>query len=393
MLIPPEMQLNPYPMYAMMRQLNPVYHDADSGTYSVFRYDDVKRALTEHETFSSQFNPEGREQGGLSTSLITTDPPRHTKLRALISRAFTPRAIANLEPRIQQWTNELLDHVIETGRLDLVHDLSSPLPVTVIAELMGIPAADRLKFKEWSDIIVASSSATVKPDPVIAEQLRVALPEMRDYFMPIFQQRRIEPRDDLISALLAAELEGERLDDEDVFAFAWLLLVAGNETTTNLISNAILTFLELPEVLTQIKNDSALLPAAIEEVLRYRSPVQAMFRVMKTDIELAGQTIPAGKMVIAWIGSANRDEIKFANPDGFDLARSPNQHIAFGNGIHFCLGAPLARLEARIVLNVMLARLQNLARADDSPLEPLEGLVVQGVKRLPLTFAAGQRVS
>lgn len=389
-----ELRLNPYPMYALMRQHMPAFMEPNSGVWSVFRYDDVKTVLTEHGTFSSGYGEVHARQNGsrMHDSMIGADPPAHTRLRALVSRAFTPRAVANLAPRIKQLTDQLLDQVIETGQLDLVHDLSAPLPVMVIAEMLGIPPADYRQFKDWSDQIVASSNLMVQNDAVAASS-RTAMHEMYDYFARIIAQRRVEPRDDLISGLIAAELDGERLSEQDIFSFCWLLLVAGNETTTNLLSNAIITLLEHPDALAQLRSDLSLLPSAIEEVLRYRSPVQAMFRFTKREVEVAGQTIPAGKMVLAWIGSANHDESKVSNADAFDLRRDPNPHIAFGHGVHFCLGAPLARLESRIALTEMLTRLKNLERADDVPLEPVEGFIVHGVKRLPLRFELQRNVA
>lgn len=390
-LISPEMQANPYPMYAFMRQASPVYFNEESGTWSVFGYDDVKQVLTEHDLFSSSPHRMVQPQAGnrFSGSMINTDPPEHTRLRALVSRVFTPRAVASLEGRIVELTTNLIDDVIANGQLDLVHDLSAPLPVMVISEMLGIPPADRRQFKQWSDVIVASSNNIVGDDLALAEASGKAMHAMYEYFAPIMQQRRANPREDLISRLTSVEVDGERLSDSDIFSFCWLLLVAGNETTTNLISNAILTLLEEPAALARLRTEPALLPNAIEEVLRYRSPVQAMFRFAARDVELHGQTIEQGRVVLAWIGSANRDERRFPEPDRFDIERTPNPHIAFGNGIHFCLGAPLARLEARVALAAILERLHDIARVDDTLLIPVEGMIVHGVKSLPLRFRAG----
>jgi cytochrome P450 len=389
-LISPEMQANPYPMYAFMRQASPVYFNEESGTWSVFGYDDVKQVLTENAIFASSPHRMAMPQAGnrFSGSMINTDPPEHSRLRALVSRAFTPRAVANLEGRITELTSGLIDAVMPNGQMDLVHDLSAPLPVMVISEMLGIPPDDRKQFKQWSDAIVASSNNIIGDDPALAEASGRAMQAMYAYFAPIMAQRRANPREDLISRLTSVEVDGERLSDSDIFSFCWLLLVAGNETTTNLISNAIITFLEQPDSLARLRAEPALLPSAIEEVLRYRSPVQAMFRFAARAVELHGQTIEQGRVVLAWIGSANRDESRFPDPDRFDIDRTPNPHIAFGNGIHFCLGAPLARLEARIALGAILERLHDLARMDDTPLPPVEGMIVHGVKSLPLRFRA-----
>jgi cytochrome P450 len=390
-LISPEMQANPYPMYALMRQASPVYFNEESGTWSVFGYDDVKHVLTENDLFASSPHRMAQPQAGnrFSGSMINTDPPEHTRLRALVSRVFTPRAVASLEGRITELTTSLIDAVIASGQLDLVHDLSAPLPVMVISEMLGIPPADRKQFKQWSDVIVASSNNIIGDDLALAEASGRAMHAMYEYFAPIMQQRRAEPREDLISRLAGVEVDGERLSDSDIFSFCWLLLVAGNETTTNLIGSAILTLLEEPAALARLRAEPELLPNAIEEVLRYRSPVQAMFRFAARAVELHGQTIEQGRVVLAWIGSANRDERRFPEPDRFDIERTPNPHIAFGNGIHFCLGAPLARLEARVALAAILERLPDLARVDDAPLAPVEGMIVHGVKSLPLRFKAG----
>ncbi len=395
MMFPPELQLNPYPMYRMMRENQSVNYLEPFNIWMVLGYDDVRTVLSDHARFSSQFGGIVPAQAAgdpstmsrMASSLITSDPPRHTMLRNLINRAFTPRAVAALEPRIEAIANELLDQVAASGQIDLVHDFSYPLPVIVIAELLGVPAADREQFKHWSDAVVESADVMVGGSAARGESVTQ---EMFAYFRGIIEQRRAEPQDDLISALLAAEVEGEKLSERDVLSLCWLLLVAGNETTTNLISNAVLSLLEHPEELARLRANPELLPTAIEEALRYRSPVQFMFRVTKADVELGGQTIPAGSMVLASIGSANRDEAKFPEPDRFDIARDPNPHIAFGVGIHFCLGAPLARLEARVALEAVLRRLPDLRRANDDQLVPARGFVVHGYKSLPLVFTPAE---
>lgn len=388
MMIPPEFKRDPYPMYLMMRESQPVLYIEPFDIWSVFRYDDVRTVLSDHARFSSQY---GEMMGGgsgagnlMGQSIITTDPPRHTKLRSLVSRAFTPRAIAALEPRIAAITDQLLDQVAPYGRIDLIQDLAYPLPVIVIAEMLGIPSDDRERFKHWSDEVVASADAMMGGGDAGSQQ---AINEMMAYFRGIIAERRASPADDLISALLAAELEDERLSEQDVLAFCWLLLVAGNETTTNLIGNGIRTLLEHPDQLAKLRENPEMLSSAIEEVLRYRSPVQAMFRITACEVELGGQTIPARSRVVAWIGSANRDEDRFARADQFEISRDPNPHLAFGQGVHFCLGAPLARLEARVAMSAILRRLPELQRVDDAELEPARGFIVHGVTSLPLRFS------
>lgn len=377
-----EQRLNPFPWYAEMRASAPVYYDPSFDSWSVFRYEDVQRVLSDHAAFSSRFRgTSGSMANPLGSSLISTDPPRHRQLRSLVSQAFTPKAIAALEPRITSITHELLDRVIDSGEMDVVKDLAYPLPVIVIAELLGIPPEDRDRFKYWSDVIVGSTGGDYT-------NVRAIQMEAGAYFMQTLAERRQNPREDLISGLLQAEIDGEKLSDLDLLGFCILLLVAGNETTTNLLGNAILCFDEHPEVYEELRADSSLLPGAIDEVLRYRSPVQHMYRVVVSDMEFGGQRFQEGQGMVARIGSANRDESQFPEPDRFDIRRDPNRHLAFGSGIHFCLGAPLARLEGRIVLGAMMERMRDIRQVPGVALEPLGSALIFGVKSLPVTFKA-----
>jgi cytochrome P450 len=286
--------------------------------------------------------------------------------------------------------------VIETGRMDLIDDLAYPLPVVVISEMLGIPAEDRHQFRQWSDEIVRSANNLFGDREGMQAGNRgggMVTAEMEPYLRDIIEQRRRAPGDDLISGLVAAEIDGERLTENDLMSFCSLLLVAGNVTTTNLIGNAMLSLLQHPQALARLQDDLSLLPAAIEEVLRYRSPVQFMFRIATRAVELGGQTIQPGQIVIAFIGSANRDEARFPAAHRFDLDREPNPHIAFGHGIHYCLGAPLARLEGRLALTILLTRLRDIRLATRRPLPPGEALILHGVRHLPLVFNPGPRVS
>ncbi|MBW7458424.1 cytochrome P450, partial [Paenibacillus sepulcri] len=330
-LLSPEFLSNPYPVYEMFRKNQPVAYMESLQLWSVFTYDHVKTVLTDHAHFSSGPNGQAKtaepsEQKQEGFSLITTDPPRHTDLRSLVNRAFTPKAVAALEPRIEEIANELLDKNANTGELDLIRDFAYPLPVIVIAELLGVPAADRDRFKEWSDEIVAGADAIIGGGQAGSRQAHM---EMNDYFKDIIAQRRVQPQNDLVSTLLAAEEGNSHLSESDILSFCRLLLVAGNETTTNLIGNAVLAFLEHPAEWDKLVSRPEMLPNAIEEVLRFRSPVQAMFRTAKQDVQIGDQTIPQGTRVVAWIGSANRDEAKFDEPARFDISRESNAHLAF----------------------------------------------------------------
>ncbi|HEX7974120.1 MAG TPA: cytochrome P450 [Anaerolineales bacterium] len=384
-----ERELNPFPIYQKMRQEQPVYYNPRRGSWSVFGFDDVQRVLSDYETFSSQFAGGGQDGGSpFAASMISSDPPRHRQLRTLVTQAFTPRAVDALAPRIRSIVTGLLDKVSAAGgtagQMDVISDLGTPLPVTVIAELLGIPVADREKFKSWSDLVVSMANFGDEVD--YAKFQSDAVMEMSAYFFNMIQQRQAEPGEDLISGLLAAEIEGQRLETIELLGFCVLLLVAGNETTTNLIGNAMLAFAEHPEAWERLRAEPGLLPGAIEEVLRYRSPVQSMFRVTKKEARLGDKTIPAGTSLLAWIGSANHDEAQFPDAERFDIERTPNRHLAFGQGIHYCLGAPLARLEGRIALGAMLERFRCFDLAPGAKLERVPSLIVYGVKQLPIHY-------
>jgi cytochrome P450 len=373
----------PYEWYRSMRATQPVFHENQYNTWHVFRYADVLRVLSEHTTFSSDprtLEVEIPREAPILSSILRMDPPRHRQLRNLATLAFTPRMVAKLAPRIRAITDELLDAVPSTGEMDVVRDLAYPLPVTVIAELLGIPAEKREDFKRWSDTLVSNASE---------EDMQARMGEIKGmyaYFAQVLEERRRQPQDDLISALLAAEIDGQRLSDIELLGFCALLLVAGNETTTNLIGNSILCFDQNPEVVGRLRADTELIPGAVEEALRYLSPVKAMARFTRTETSIGDQHIPAKQVIVAWMAAANRDGEQFPDPDRFDIQRDPNRHIAFGHGIHFCLGAPLARLEAKIALMAMLERFPGSWHVPDVLLEPIQSDIVFGVKSLPMIW-------
>jgi len=376
---------NPYPTYAFMRKAAPVLHDRLHDLWMVFDYDSVRMAITDHEAFSSRAAAPGSDP---LDWLIFSDQPRHTKLRSIIMKAFTPRAIASLEPRIRELSSELLDQSIANGEMDVVTDFSAVLPLLVIAEMLGIPLEDRPRFKLWSEAI-NSLSDTIWGGEIAAAALREharARDQIREYLSKVLEERRASPKNDLLTRLVEAEVDGERLVEDEILSFFQLLLVAGSETTTNLISSMILCLIENRDQLESLRAEPELLPAAIEEVLRYRSPVQAVFRQTRRDVKVHGRIIPEGKLVLAVIGAANRDPRQFPNASRFDIERNPNPHIAFGHGIHFCLGASLARLESRIAISDFLCRVETFELADRRGWEPRKAFHVHGPSSLRIQF-------
>ncbi len=379
----------PYDWYRQMRETQPVYHDPDWGAWHVFRYADVARVLSEYVTFSSdesRYQPaEYQENSPISSSILRMDPPRHRQLRNLVSQAFTPRMVAQMELRISEITNGLLDQVAAKGEMDAIRDLAYPLPVTVIAELLGIPTEFREDFKRWSDALVSGDEETTEEE---RQALFQEIGGMFGYFSQVLEERRAHPQNDLVSALLEASVDGQHLNDLELLGFCGLLLVAGNETTTNLIGNLILCLDENPGVVERLRANRALVPGAVEEALRYYSPIKTMTRYASTATTIGDQHIEAGQVIIPWISSADRDEAEFPDADRFDSEREPNSHLGFGRGIHFCLGAPLARLEVKTALNAMLDRLPGTWQVADVPLEPIRSFIVFGTKNLPLTWGA-----
>jgi cytochrome P450 len=373
---------NPFPFYEMGRTMNPLFLE-NMKTWLVFDYEDVTAILKDNQTWSSGFvPPEGVEAP--PPSMLGSDPPRHARLRGLVSQAFTPRMIEQLEPRIRQIASELLDDVVPTGKADVIDALAYPLPVIMIAEILGVPPEDRSDFKRRSDDVISTLGTGLGGED--RELPQETFEEMRVYFNRLADERRAEPRGDLISGLVAAEFDGSHLDADELLQMLILLLVAGNETTTNLISNAIIEFMNHPDQLQRVLDDPSLLPSAIEEVLRFCSPVQATARRAKTPTEIRGKAIAQDQMAVVWLAAANRDPKVFPEPDRFDVGRTPNRHVGFGLGIHFCLGAPLARLETKVALETFLARVKDFHRTDDELLPRVPTFIMRGVRKLPIAF-------
>jgi cytochrome P450 len=362
----------------------PPLRHADTGIWQVFAHADVERVLTDHEHFSSEHTMDADDTNDpLSASMVLTDPPRHRQLRTLVTAAFTPRRVTTMEPRIRAIAQELLDAMRPAAAADFVQAFSFPLPAMVIAELLGVPFDRRDDFRRWSDDVVTTGMTSA-----LSERGRASAEAMGHFFFELMEQRRSEPRDDLISGLLLAEVDGRRLEVTELIGFCVLLLVAGHETTANLLNHAVWCLSEHPDAAARLRREPALVPGAIEEVLRFRSPVFGLTRRAKAGVELAGRRIAAGDRLFAWLSAANRDPAVFADPDRFDVGRAPNRHIAFGHGVHFCLGAPLARLEAAVALPMVLDQLPDLRLAEGEPPEENESVVIAGFLRLPVSYTA-----
>lgn len=375
-----------------------VRHAADLGFWNVYGHPEAEEILRDPGTYSSDTTRlvpkellEDVDLEAMSAgNLLQLDPPLHHKMRKLVSRAFTPKVVADLEPRIAAVTTEMLDEAGGSGRLELVEDLAYPLPVIVIAELLGVPASDRHLFKGWVDKLLNSSEQFSLKEQSEENQASVkksleGQKALVEYLGEHVDERRTRPRDDLLTKLVEAELDGEKLTRNEVVNFANVLLLAGHITTTMLLGNAVLCLDTHPEWDERARADRALVPPLIEESLRYLSPFAAVARTTNREVELGGTTIPAEQMLMVWVAAANRDERVFAEPDTFDPTRDPNPHLAFGRGIHFCIGAPLARLEGRVALNILFDRYPALRTIPGEPPKFQVNPNMTGVRELPLT--------
>jgi cytochrome P450 len=400
-LASPAFKANPHPFYARLREEAPVWRTTlpDKRTaWLVTRYEDVAGVLKDERLAKDPRNaqdPEQRAEGPwvpgflkpLEQNMLDLDDPDHRRLRTLVSKAFTPRLIEKLRGRIEAICRELLDAMERKGRAELVREYALPLPATVIAELLGVPAEDHRRFHRWSNRIVSVSSGRD-----IWTALPAALAFVR-YLRRMSERRRNAPEDDLMSALVRAEEAGDKLSQDELLAMSFLLLVAGHETTVNLIASGTLALIEHPEQLENLKADPQLIKPAVEELLRYTSPVEiATERYAKLDLEVAGTEVPRGELVLAVLGSANRDERHFEDPDALDLCRDPNKHLAFGRGgVHHCLGAPLARMEGQIAITALLQRFPDMRMdVDIGSLRWRRGLFLRGLQKLPLALEQTQ---
>jgi cholest-4-en-3-one 26-monooxygenase len=383
----------PYDLFRELRAEAPVHWNAmpgDAGVWAITRYKDVFDVSLDQKTFSSQragailrtMQPDEYEVQ--KTLLINLDPPVHTKHRRLVSLGFSGKVIRNLEHHVREIATEIIDEIAPLGTCDFVDRVSAELPLQVIVEMVGVPKADRRKVLDWTNTMIAFDDPEYGAASPLAGQMAAA--ELFMYANELAEDREKNPREDLVSILMQAEVEGERLSRADFSAFFMLLLVAGNETTRNLISGGMLALIEHPEQRARLMADRSLLPSAVEEMLRWVSPVNVFRRTATRDTELCGQTIREGDKVALFYASANRDERVFQNPDTFDITRTPNEHLAFGIGPHFCLGANLARLEIRVMFEELLRRLPNLELAGRP--ERLRSYFINGIKRMPVRFAA-----
>ncbi|MBE8516659.1 cytochrome P450 [Amycolatopsis sp. H6(2020)] len=370
---------------------------AELGMWNVYGHPEIEAIVRDPATFSSdttrlvpkELMPDPDQD--LSTgSILQMDPPLHNKMRKLVSRAFTPKVVADLEPRIAAITHELLDAIPAGDRLELVEDLAYPLPVIVIAELLGVPASDRYLFKGWVDKMFESANqvSLVKKDDQQDAAIQASMEGQKalaDYLGVHVDERRKQPREDLLTKLVEAELDGERLSRSDVVDFANILLLAGHITTTMLLGNAVLCLDTHRDWDERVRADRSLVPPAIEESLRYLTPFAVVARTTMRETEVGGVTVPADQLLLCWVAAANRDERVFRDPGTFDPLRAENPHLAFGRGIHFCIGAPLARLEGRVALNILFDRYPVLRTIPGEPPKFQVNPNMTGVRELPLS--------
>ncbi len=399
-LLDPNVLANPYPLYRQLRMEDPVHWDPYLHAWVASRYADVVKVL---QRFSAARTPTPEQLTALGLSelnpiarvlvrqMLFLDPPSHTRLRALAAAAFTPPRAEALRSHIQEITDSLIDAVLPRGRMDVIADLANPLPATVTAEMMGVPVADRDQLKVWSKDF-SEMLGNFQHNPDRAALMLKTIEEMTAYFRARLREQERQPREGVMHALMTAEIDGDRLSEEEVIANSIITMTGGQDTTTNLIGNGLLSLLRHPGELARLRADPSLLPSAIEELLRYESPIQYTTRLAPADVELGGTLIRKRQAVIALMGAANRDPEHFPDPDRLDITRRDNRHLAFSWGAHYCFGAPLARLEGQIALSTILRRLPNLA------LEPARlvwrgNMAFRGLEALPVTWERAAHAS
>ncbi len=397
----PEFRANPYPYYGFLRQGMPIFYMADWNMWFCTRYEDCTNLLRDNRLGHEILRVKTLEEMGWQASedqpdnyatlnriqrrwMLFRDPPDHTRLRGLVHKAFTPRMVERLREHIEQITTDLLDAVQGHGKMDIVDDLAVPLPVTVIAEMLGVPLEDRDTFREWSNALAGTLDLTGGETRIWDDAADAAV-EFDRYFRALTEKRRADPQDDLLSALIQAEEAGDRLTEDELISTCILLLIAGHETTVNLIGNGMKALLQNADQHQKLKDHPELMKSAIEEMLRYDSPVQMTSRWVLEDIEVDGNKFKTGHQVAVMFAAANRDPDRFDNPDQFDITRENNKHLSFGNGIHFCLGAPLARLEAQIAIDALIRRMPQMQLATDD-FEYRKTYILRGLTSLPVTF-------
>lgn len=392
-LLDPEVLANPYPLYARLRDEDPVHWDPYLHAWVVTRYQDVIEVF---HRFSADRTPTPERLAALGMEglapiaqvmvrqMLFMDPPDHTRVRKLAAAAFTPRRVEQMRLRVQEIANSLIDSVIEAGEMDAMEAIANPLPAIVTAEMFGIPASDHRMLKDWSQDF-AEMLGNFQHNPGRATQVRRSLEGMTEYFSEAVKQQRTHPTAGLISAMTSAEVEGDRLTQEEVVANLIITMVGGQETTTNLVGNGLLTLLRWPDEMRRLRDDPSLMPSAVEELLRFESPSQHTARLAVADVEMGGKLIKQRDAVIAVMGAANRDPERFQDPDRLDLSRQDNRHTAFAWASHFCFGAPLARLEGQIVLTTLLRRMPEI-QLKSSPIEWRANLGLRGLTALPVEF-------
>ena len=406
-LFGPRFKADPYPTYAQLRDQEPICRRDAAGGRSIWfvtRYDDVSALLRDPVHFvkdvRNTMTPAERAQlpptpdlvGLLGNHMLNLDPPDHTRLRTLVNKAFTGAVVQRMAPRIQAIADGLLDRVQRRGRMDLIEEFAFPLPITVIAELLGVPARDRARFRHWSDAFV-TPSVNVQRGAKKVLKMRRRMEDFTGYMRAIFNERRQSPRDDLITLLLQAEEAGDRLREDELFSMVILLIVAGHETVVNLIGNGVLALLHHPEQMALLRARPDLIESAVEEMVRFDGPVErATMRFAADDLMVGDHPFGRGDAVSLVLAAADRDPAHFLEPDQFDIARQPNRHLGFGQGIHYCLGAALARLEAKIALGALLNRLPGLRLATAEPLRWRGVPILRGLQQLPVAWDNGWSV-